>query len=133
MNKKILVVGGLVLVVAAIVTATLLNREGAGSCESFIRDIQKNDSKDTYAKFSDHAKSLTSSSDWSKTVYNLYSFYGTVAPSRISHTENATTPKSIDERWEVTDSVNTYSITCSLVQSGRHYQVDTFTSQVKYD
>ena len=138
MRKRLLVLGGVILVVAAIV---LLTRGGVlgkktTACQSFIATIQKGDAQKSYNMLSATAQKSLKLSDWQKQVPDYRLAYGRDTVPKLASDANKTSlnssSDSLVEVYNISYQGMNYEATCYLQKSGTSYAVDGFVSKVKY-
>jgi hypothetical protein len=133
MSKKWIIIGGLVVLILLFLGTVLLSRAKSHNvCETMIVDAQDNKAAASYKLFTDTAKSRTSSSDWASTVSGLSLAFGNNKPTLSSQSTsvNATTRKN--ETTQIYSIKNNdgskYTATCTIIQNGSSYQIDSFNS-----
>ncbi|HSW37449.1 MAG TPA: hypothetical protein VLG37_03720 [Candidatus Saccharimonadales bacterium] len=138
MRKKLLQIGGLLLIALLIVMAvsSFLNaRHSASSvCSNLLKAIQQDDATKSYSLFSKNLAGQESASDWKAQVTNLNKVYGKSSSfkqtAEIKSLNPSTDNPETELHYELTSSPNKYAITCRAVKSGNRYLVDSFVSHL---
>ncbi len=131
MNKKFILIGGLlVLGIVGILAFALNGRGSASSCKDFIATIEDGKAEKSYDMLSPTAQKATSLKEWQGTVASLQDFYGNTEP-KLTKTTPATDPLTETPQtkniYAIKTSTGSYNITCIVNDNGL---IEIFDSQV---
>lgn len=138
MKKRLLVLGGLVVVIGLLVVLTRggLGGEKTTVCQSFLTAVQANDAKKSYGMFSDRAQGTLELGDWEKQVPIYRTAYGQQKPELIGDANNTSltsTAANLTEQYIMTNGENKYTATCYLQRTGNSYSIEGFASEPRYE
>lgn len=134
MNKKWLIVGGLVVAILLVIGLSAVNKKiSKGTCEQFIAALQQNDAAGAYDLFTNQARASTSLESWKGTASNLY---GDLSGGAVTFKNRQVSIDPVSQREETQEEYTVqvgnskYLTTCHLTGTGGGLAVQAFTSQV---
>lgn len=131
MTKKLLTIGGLLLVLLVLVglVSTLTSSHGT-LCEKFINNVRNNKPAKAYELYSPTVQGQLTIANWNDEVRNLSSAYGKGGKLSLTDSgqvvnQSGTTTQNTYKLETLTGS---YNLTCITLDINKEHAVDAFSS-----